>query len=164
LVSSSVATVGRIPTGSSLLFIEGEGAAQSTIEIQPTIATSLLGETAGAILTTAADAKLAFDAATYLYGGGRMFKLGSMRSGGEPLSLQDRILGCGAAFSALYCVAVSFMLFQDGASKRFVIGLVVFAFCFFFVRQKKGVALGIGAFIAVRIVWGLIAAALQRPK
>lgn len=68
LTSTAVTAVGNIPTGSSLLFIEGEGAAQNTIEVTPTVATSLLGEAAGALITSVAEAKVAFDAATYLYG------------------------------------------------------------------------------------------------
>jgi len=68
LTSTAVTAVGNIPTGSSLLFIEGEGAAENTIEVTPTVATSLLGEAAGALVTSVAEAKLALDGATYLYG------------------------------------------------------------------------------------------------
>jgi hypothetical protein len=43
-----------------------------------------------------------------------MFKRGSL-SKESPLSLRDRVFGVAAAFSALYCVAVSFMLSQAEA-------------------------------------------------
>jgi hypothetical protein len=89
-----------------------------------------------------------------------MFEPGSL-SKESPISIRDRIFGIASAFSALYCLAVSFMLSQAEARKRFFIGLAVFAFCFYFVRRKKGVALGIGSLVAIRLVWGLIAAALQ---
>jgi hypothetical protein len=82
----------------------------------------------------------------------------------SPLSPRDRFWGVGAAFSALYCIALSFMLFQPEAMRRFAIGLMVFLFCFYFVRNKKGVSVGIAVFVALRIVWGLITAVLQSPK
>lgn len=77
------------------------------------------------------------------------------------ISIRDRVFGVAAAFSALYCVAVSFMLSQPEARKRFLIALAIFMFCFYFVKQKKGVALGIAAFVALRILWGLVATSLQ---
>lgn len=40
------------------------------------------------------------------------------------------------------------MLFQPEAKRRFAIGFAVFIFCFYFIKQKRGVALGIGIFIA----------------
>jgi hypothetical protein len=92
-----------------------------------------------------------------------MFKRSSV-SEESPVSIRDRILGAGAAFSALYCVAVSFMLSHAEARKRFFIALAIFIFCFFLVKQKKGVAVGVAAFVAIRIVWGLVATSLQGGK
>jgi hypothetical protein len=92
-----------------------------------------------------------------------VFKRGPIAKA-SPLSLRDRFWGVGAAFSALYCIALSFMLFQPEAMRRFAIGLVVFIFCFYFVRNKKGVSIGIAIFVALRIAWGLMAAVLQGPK
>jgi hypothetical protein len=71
----------------------------------------------------------------------------------EPLSLWDRTFGVVAAFSGLYCVAVSFVLSLPDARRRFLIGLAVFVVSFLFVKQKKGVGLGILVFIALRFVW-----------
>ena len=89
-----------------------------------------------------------------------MFKLSSLTKESPP-SIQDRIFGVGAVFSALYCVAVSFMLSQAQARLRFFIALTIFIVCFFLVKQRKGVALGVVAFGALRLVWALVAAALQ---
>jgi len=92
-----------------------------------------------------------------------VFKFRSL-SKDNPLSIQDRIFGVGAAFSALYCVAVSFMLSQPEARKRFLIALAIFTLCFSFVKQKKGAALGIAAFIVIRIVWGIAVTIAQGGK
>jgi hypothetical protein len=81
---------------------------------------------------------------------------------GGSISTKDRVLGVGAAFSALYCVAVSFMPSQPAAGERFFISLAIFSLCFTFVKQKKGVALGVIAFVVLRIVWGLVASLVQR--
>jgi hypothetical protein len=82
----------------------------------------------------------------------------------ESLSVRDKIFGVLSAFSALYCVAVSFMLSQAEARKRFLIALAIFIFCFYFVKQKKGVALGVAAFVALRLVWGLVVTLLHGGK
>jgi hypothetical protein len=71
----------------------------------------------------------------------------------EPLSLRDKTFGVVAAFSGLYCFAVSFALSLPDGRRRFLIGLAVFIVSFLFVKQKKGVGLGILAFIALRFVW-----------
>jgi hypothetical protein len=71
----------------------------------------------------------------------------------EPLSARDKVFGALAAFSALYSFAVSFVLSLPGARERFLIALTVFVISFSFVKQKKGVALGIVAFIALRFAW-----------
>jgi len=77
------------------------------------------------------------------------------------LSLRDKIFGVLAAFSALYCFAVSFALSLPSARERFVIALTVFLVSFSFVKQKKGVALGILAFVALRFAWAGIALLLR---
>ena len=71
----------------------------------------------------------------------------------EPLSVRDKSFGVFAAFSALYCFAVSFALSLPSGRERFLIALAVFVVSFSFVKQKKGVALGILAFIALRFAW-----------
>jgi hypothetical protein len=73
------------------------------------------------------------------------------------LSIRDKIFGVLAAFSALLCFAVSFVLSLPGAWERFLVALGVFAVSFSFVKRKKGVALGILAFIALRFVWAGVA-------
>lgn len=77
------------------------------------------------------------------------------------LSIRDRIFGVIAAFSALYCFAVSFALSLPSAKERLFIGLTVFAFSFCLVKYKKGVAVGILAFVAVRFAWAGIIFLLQ---
>ena len=67
----------------------------------------------------------------------------------EALSLRDKAFGVLAAFSGLYCVAVSFALSLPDGRRRLLIGLAVFFVSFLFVKQKKG-GLGILAFIALR--------------
>jgi hypothetical protein len=52
------------------------------------------------------------------------------------LSLRDKIFGVLAAFSALYCFAVSFALSLPGAKGRFYVALTIFAVSFSFVKQK----------------------------
>lgn len=52
----------------------------------------------------------------------------------------------------------------SGSEAEFFIALVIFIFCFYFVKQKKGVALGIAAFVALRLVWGLVVTLLQGGK
>jgi hypothetical protein len=74
----------------------------------------------------------------------------------EPLSMRDRFFGVVAAFSALYCFAVSFVLSLPSGRKRFLIALVIFLISFSLVRYKKAVAVGILAFIAVRFAWATI--------
>jgi hypothetical protein len=75
----------------------------------------------------------------------------------EPLSVRDKVFGVLAAFSALYAFAVSFVLSLPSARQRFSIALIVFVISFSFVHQKKGVTIGILAFIALRFAWsGLI--------
>src|SRR5215467_8970352 len=69
------------------------------------------------------------------------------------LSLRDKIFGVTAAFSGLYCFAVSFVLSLPDGRRRFLIGLTVFIVSFLLVKQKKGVGLGILAFIALRFAW-----------
>jgi hypothetical protein len=59
------------------------------------------------------------------------------------LSVRDKIFGVLAAFSALYCFAVSFALSVPSGRERFLVSLTVFVVSFSFVKQKKGVALGI---------------------
>jgi hypothetical protein len=86
-----------------------------------------------------------------------------MRNSGS-LSVRDRIFGVIAAFSALYCFAVSFALSLPGGRERFFIGLAVFLVSFSFVKYKKGVALGILGFIALRFAWAAIAFFLQHLK
>jgi hypothetical protein len=71
----------------------------------------------------------------------------------EPLSLRDKIFGVIAAFSGLYCFAVSFALSLPDGRRRFLMALAVFIVSFALVKQKKGVGLGILAFIALRFVW-----------
>jgi hypothetical protein len=71
----------------------------------------------------------------------------------EVLSVRDKIFGVLAAFSALYCVALSFELSLPGARKRFWIGLTVLTLSFSLVRYKKAVALGVLGFIAIRFIW-----------
>jgi hypothetical protein len=80
----------------------------------------------------------------------------------KALSVRDRAFGAIAGFSALYCFAVSFVLSLPGGRERFSIALTVFVVSFSFVKQKKGVALGILAFIALRFVWAGIVLLLQR--
>ena len=82
----------------------------------------------------------------------------------QPLSMRDKIFGVLAAFSALYCVAVSFVLSQAEASQKFLIGLAIFVFCFYFVKQKRPTALGIAGFVALRLVWGLVVTLLHSGK
>jgi hypothetical protein len=53
------------------------------------------------------------------------------------LSVRDKIFGVLAAFSALYCFAVSFALSLPSGRERFIIALAVFVVSFSFVRQKK---------------------------
>jgi hypothetical protein len=77
------------------------------------------------------------------------------------LSARDKIFGVLAAFSALYCFAVSFVFSLPGARERFVVALAVFAISFSFVKQKKGVAVGILAFVALRFAWAGIVLLLQ---
>jgi hypothetical protein len=72
------------------------------------------------------------------------------------LSVRDRIFGTVAGFSALFCFAVSFALKLPGGRKRFFIALAIFVISFSLVRQKKGVGLGILAFIALRFIWAAI--------
>jgi len=77
------------------------------------------------------------------------------------LSLRDKLFGVLAAFSGLYCFAVSFALSQPTGRDRFFIALTVFVVSFFFVKEKKGVALGVLAFIALRFAWAGIVSLLQ---
>ena len=69
------------------------------------------------------------------------------------LSVRDKIFGALAALSALYGFAVSFALSLPSGRERFLVALTVFVISFLFVKQKKGVALGILAFIALRFAW-----------
>jgi hypothetical protein len=71
----------------------------------------------------------------------------------EALSLRDKAFGVVAAFSGLYCVAISFALSLPDGRRRLLIGLAVFLVSFLFVKQKKGVGLGVLAFIALRFAW-----------
>jgi len=80
----------------------------------------------------------------------------------EPLSLRDKTFGAVAGFSGLYCVAVSFALSLPDARRRFLIGVAVFVVSFLFVKQKKGVGLGILAFIALRFAWAGIVFLMRR--
>jgi len=82
-------------------------------------------------------------------------------TGNGTLSLRDKIFGVVAAFSALYCFAVSFALSLPSGWERFLVALTVFAVSFSFVKQKKGVALGILAFVALRFAWAGIVLLLQ---
>jgi hypothetical protein len=75
-----------------------------------------------------------------------------MRDNGA-LSERDRVFGAIAAFSGLYCFAVSFSLKLPTGRERCLIALAVLAVSFSFIKQKKGVALGVLAFIALRFVW-----------
>jgi hypothetical protein len=77
----------------------------------------------------------------------------------EALSVRDKIFGVLAALSALYGFAVSFALSLPGGRKRFLIALAVFVVSFG--KQKRGVALGILAFIALRFAWAGIALLLR---
>ena len=77
------------------------------------------------------------------------------------LSVRDRIFGAIAAFSALYSFAVSFALSLPDAKRRFFIALGIFVVSFSLVRYKKGIALGILAFIAIRFAWAGIVLLLQ---
>jgi hypothetical protein len=70
----------------------------------------------------------------------------------EPLSLRDRVFGAIAAFSALYCFAIPFV-FSLPAARGILISFAVFLVSFAFVKLKKGVALGIVAFITLRFAW-----------
>jgi hypothetical protein len=79
----------------------------------------------------------------------------------EALSVRDKIFGVLAALSALYGFAVSFALSLPGGRKRFLIALAVFVVSFSFGKQKRGVALGILAFIALRFAWAGIALLLR---
>jgi len=79
----------------------------------------------------------------------------------EPLSLRDKIFGVVAAFSGLYCFAVSFALSLPDGRRRFLIGLTIFSVSFLFVKQQKGVGLGILAYIALRFVWAGIISLLR---
>jgi hypothetical protein len=79
----------------------------------------------------------------------------------EPLSLGDKIFGTIAAFSALYCFAVSFVLSLPQARERFLIALAIFLVSFSFVKYKKAVALAILAFIALRFAWAGIVMLLR---
>jgi hypothetical protein len=79
----------------------------------------------------------------------------------ETLSIRDKIFGVLAAFSALYCFAVSFALSVPSGRERFLVSLTVFVVSFSFVKQKKGVALGILAFIALRFAWAGILLLVQ---
>jgi hypothetical protein len=79
----------------------------------------------------------------------------------EPLSFRDKACGVVAAFSGLYCFAVSFALSLPDGRRRFLIGLAVFFVSFLFVKEKKGVGLGILAFIALRFAWAGIAFLLR---
>ena len=83
-----------------------------------------------------------------------------MRNDGA-LSVRDRIFGVVAAFSALYCFAVSFALSLPTAKERFLIAFAVFVVSFSLVRCKKGVGIGILAFVVVRFVWAGIILLLQ---
>ena len=58
-----------------------------------------------------------------------------------------------AAFSGLYCFAVSFALSLPDGRRPFLIGLAFFIIFFSLMKQKKGVGLGIRAFIALRFAW-----------
>jgi len=82
----------------------------------------------------------------------------------EPLSLRDKAFGVVAAFSGLYCAAVSFALSLPYGRRRFLIGLAVFVVSFLFVKQKKGVGLGILVFIALRFVWAGIVISVKALK
>jgi hypothetical protein len=77
------------------------------------------------------------------------------------LSIRDKFFGVLAAFSALYGFAVSFALSLPSGRERFLVALTVFAVSFSFVKQKKGVALGILAFVALRFAWAGIVLVLQ---
>jgi hypothetical protein len=83
-------------------------------------------------------------------------------TGEAALSVRDRIFGVLAAFSGLYTFAVSLQLSLPDAKKRLLIGLAVFGVCFLLVKQKKGVALGILVFVAIRFAWAGIVMLLQR--
>jgi hypothetical protein len=50
-------------------------------------------------------------------------------------------------------VAVSFSIGSSEGRKRFLIALLIFLFSFMFVKSKKGIGLGILAFIALRFAW-----------
>ena len=78
------------------------------------------------------------------------------------LSKGDRLFGVVAAFSALYCLAVSFVLSLPDARKRFLISAAIFVVSFCFVRAKKGVAVGILAFVVLRFAWAGFAFLLKR--
>jgi hypothetical protein len=77
------------------------------------------------------------------------------------LSIRDRMFGVLAAFSALYCSVVSFELSLPGAKGRFLVAFLVLAISFLLVKQKKGVAIGIFAFVALRFAWAGIVLLLQ---
>jgi hypothetical protein len=77
------------------------------------------------------------------------------------LSMKDRILGVLAMFSALYCFAVSLNLALPTAKTRFLVALGIFVVCFSLVRPKKGVAIAIVAFVALRFAWAAIVSLLQ---
>jgi hypothetical protein len=79
----------------------------------------------------------------------------------ELLSVRDKVFGVLAAFSGLYCFAVSFALSLPSSRERFLIAATVLVISFSFVRQKKGVAVGILAFIALRFIWAGVALLLQ---
>ena len=78
------------------------------------------------------------------------------------LSVRDKIFGTIAAFSALYCFAVSFALSLPVAKERFLISLAIFLVAFWFVKLKKGVALGILAFITLRFAWAVVVLLVRR--
>ena len=71
----------------------------------------------------------------------------------EHLSWRDKTFGVIAAFSGLYCFAVSFALSLPDGRRRFVISLAVFIVSFSLVKQKKGVGLGVLVFVALRFAW-----------
>jgi hypothetical protein len=80
----------------------------------------------------------------------------------EALSVRDKVFGVLAGFSALYCTVVAFAWSLPGARGRFLIALAVLVVTLSFVKNKKGVGLGILAFIALRFIWAGIVFLLQR--
>jgi hypothetical protein len=72
-------------------------------------------------------------------------------------STKDELLGVVFVFSSLLGFALSFTVLQsNGRPVLFTVCVLVSVLCLALANNKKGIALGFLAFLALRTVWALI--------